>query len=106
MNREEFESVKHLENNFKTAIESKYTRAVSKKDRNTLGVLFQKYSKEPVVVNINCSECIVTALQVVGKEYYKYKDNVDASADRDKEKSGDRVDSRRNSKARNHKTDS
>lgn len=66
--------MKHLENNFKTAIESGYSRNLRKADRQLLAKKYKEITGNGMD-NINCYKCMLEMLKVVGEWYFKEKEN-------------------------------
>lgn len=73
MNRELFDKLSKFESNFKTIIESDYTRNINKKDRKFLLSVYKELTNDVSPKLIHCSNCIKEILKPIAKAYYEYK---------------------------------
>ena len=71
MNKEQHDKLIKYESIFKTAIDSKYYRSMD----SQFAADFVSMCKElNVYINPSCPQCVLRALQTVGKLYFDYKE--------------------------------
>lgn len=71
MNKEQHDKLIKYESIFKTAIDSKYYRSMD----SQFAADFVSMCKElNVYINQSCPQCVLRALQTVGKLYFDYKE--------------------------------
>lgn len=90
MNRKQYEKVKHLENNFFTAVNNGYTRAIGKQDMNTLLLMYREIEPDGEVHSISCRECLLMVLKRIGEDFYKYKRKLEKNGTQESDSRGTR----------------
>lgn len=77
MNKKQYEKVKHLEDNLRTAVNLDYTRAIAKRDKDLLLLVYREIVDEPLVEVIHCVNCLMIVLKEVGKQFFEYKAKIE-----------------------------
>lgn len=72
MNREQYDYLTQFESNFKTAVESGYSRNIPRHKRRKLVVLYEELTGTKHSGNIYCSPCLVDLLKAIKPHFDKY----------------------------------
>lgn len=78
--KEELDFLKNYENNFKTAINSGYSRNVEPRYANQIKAIYDAATGGDYGLNASCSHCMLTFLKAVGHKYFEDLDAYNAKA--------------------------
>ena len=67
---EQMEVLSHFEQNFSTAINADWSRAIGRTGAETLHNIWAQASGDNSPINVNCSTCVLRLLKDVGRLYF------------------------------------
>lgn len=73
----DLEVLKPYESNFRTAINSNYSKAIWQSDMNILIGIYYKWTNTKPSINMNCSKCKLDFIKRMGKLYFKKLEEYD-----------------------------
>lgn len=73
MNNKDFNFLKNFDENFYTAIQSNFSRNISRSNLERFSEIIEKETGKQNNVNYNCSVCCLTLIKKMADIYYKEK---------------------------------
>lgn len=76
MNNKDFIFLKKFEENFYTAIQSNFSRNISRSNLEKFSEIIEKETGKPTNTNYNCSVCALNLIKKMAELYYAEKNKV------------------------------
>ena len=73
MTKQELKYLSQFEDNFYTAIQSSFSRNISRSSLEEMNRIYEKETGKTQNINYNCSVCCLTLIKKVADIYYKEK---------------------------------
>lgn len=76
MTKQEFKYLSQFEENFYTAIQSNFSRNISRSNLERFSEIIEKETGKTINTNYNCSVCALNLIKKMADIYYKEKNKV------------------------------